>query len=83
VSGYVAPGTRPVIMLAAGRSEREANMGLAEDELRAIETRWLSEEGSPEARTLDALVDQASIDVALLVAEIRRLQTELRLRDRA
>jgi hypothetical protein len=57
-------------------------MGLAEDELRAIETRWLSEEGSPEPRRLDALVDQASIDIGLLVAEIRRLQGVLAAQDR-
>jgi hypothetical protein len=75
------PVERDRVILAALPSRKGGSVGLAEDELRVIEMRWLSEEGSPEARTLDALVDQASIDVALLVAEIRRLQTELRLRD--
>jgi hypothetical protein len=59
---------------------KEASMGLAEDELRVIEERWLSQAGSPEARTLASLVDQASIDVGLLIAEVRRLQTQLRAR---
>jgi hypothetical protein len=82
VNTYAARGARPRYSRRLAIAEG-GSVGLAEDELRVIEMRWLSEEGSPEARTLDALVDQASIDVALLVAEIRRLQTELRLRDRA
>jgi hypothetical protein len=46
-------------------------MGLAEDELRAIETRWTAE--MPQGDTLEA-----QADVVALVAEIRRLQEVLR-----
>jgi hypothetical protein len=46
-------------------------MGLAEDELRAIETRWTG--GMPQGDELEA-----QADVVALVAEIRRLQEVLR-----
>jgi hypothetical protein len=47
-------------------------MGLAEDELRAIEMRWTTAE-QPQGDELEA-----QADVVALIAEIRRLQEVLR-----
>jgi hypothetical protein len=69
-------------MLAPASRGGEANMGLAEDELRAIEARWLSPGGRPDDLTAGDLLDQGHTDIGLLVAEIRRLQGVVQALDR-